>query len=179
MIKLKDILTELRGGKTLSVFDADDTLVESDHWIFITHADGSKSKLDPAEFAVYDEKPGDVFDFSDFSAKLRNPKAIKKNVALLKKQLDKARKTTARRVVILTARAVGLPIRHFFKTLGMNVEVVAVGSSDPQKKADWIANRIERGYTTVYFMDDSQKNVNAVANLKKKYPDVKIKAVKV
>ena len=50
MIKLKDILTELRGGKTLWVFDADDTLVESDHWIFITHADGSKSKLDPAEF---------------------------------------------------------------------------------------------------------------------------------
>lgn len=179
MIKLQDILSELRGGKTISIFDADDTLVESDHWIFITHKDGSKSKLDPAEFAVYDEKPGDVFDFSDFSAKLRNPKAIKKNVALLKKQLEKARKTTARRVVILTARAIGLPIRHFFKTLGMNVEVVAVGSSDPQKKAEWIEGRIKRGYTTVYFMDDSAKNVRAVAGLQKKYPKVKIKSVKV
>ena len=179
MIKLKDILNELRGGKTLSVFDFDDTLVTADHWIYVKHANGKESKLDPAEFAVYTEKPGDVFDFRDFDKKLRDPKLIKKNVALLKKQLEKASRTSARKVTILTARKIGFPIKHFFKTLGIDVYVVAVGSSDPQKKADWIADKIESGYSTVYFMDDSQKNVNAVANLQKHYPDANIRAVKV
>ena len=41
MIKLKDILFE---RKVLSVFDFDDTLAKADAWIYITHADGSKSK---------------------------------------------------------------------------------------------------------------------------------------
>jgi len=174
-IKLKDILNELRGGKTLSIFDADDTLVKSDAWIYVTHKDGKTSKLDPAEFAVYDEKPGDEFDFKEFSAKLQNPRIIKRNVEILKKQLTKARKTSARRVTILTARSIGLPIKHFFKTLGMDVYVVPVGSSDPKKKSDWIAKQIEKGYSTIYFSDDSLKNIKAVDGLKKEYPDATIK----
>lgn len=179
MIKLRNILNELRGGKTLSVFDFDDTLVQADHWIYVKHANGKESILDPAEFAVYVPKPGDQFDFRDFDKKLRDPKLIKKNVNILKKQLEKASRTSARKVTILTARAVGYPIKHFFKTIGLDVYVVPVGSSDPKDKARWIANKIESGYTTVYFMDDSQKNVNAVAKLQKHYPHAKIKAVKV
>jgi len=177
MIKLRNIVNELKGGKTLSVFDFDDTLVKSDHWIYVKHSNGQTSKLDPAEFAVYSPKPSDEFDFRDFDKMLRDPKIIKKNVALLKKQLRKAASTPARKVTILTARKIGYPIKHFFKTLGLDVYVVAVGSSDPQKKADWIANKIENGYGTVYFLDDSPKNVKAVANLQKKYPNSKIKAI--
>ena len=179
MIKLLDILNELRSGKTLSVFDFDDTLAKSDHWIYVKHASGKTTKLDPAEYAVYEPRPGDQFDFSDFDRMLRDPKAIKNNVNLLKKQLHKASKTPARKVTILTARKIGYPIKHFFKTLGLDVYVVAVGSSDPKVKAQWIADKIEDGYTTVYFMDDSQKNVKAVADLHKQYPNASIKAVKV
>lgn len=173
MIKLKDILLE---RKVLSVFDFDDTLVEADHWIYVKHKDGSKSTLDPAEFAVYTPKPGDEFDFSDFNKKLRNPQLIKKNVHILKTQLEKASKTPARKVTILTARSLGFPIKHFFKTIGIDVYVIAVGSSDPQKKAEWIEKQINNGYDTIYFMDDSVKNVKAIQGLQQKYPDVKIDA---
>ena len=129
MIKLKNILSE---GKTLSIFDFDDTLATADAWIYVKHKSGKESKLDPAEFAVYDEKPGDEFDFRDFDSMLKNPKIIKKNFKLLVKQIDKARKTTGRKVTILTARALGYPVKHFFKTMGLDVYVVPVASADPK-----------------------------------------------
>ena len=102
---------------------------------------------------------------------LRNPRIIKKNVDILKKQLSKV----GRKVTILTARAVGFPVKHFFKTLGIDVYVVAVGSADPKAKADWIEDHIKKGYNPIYFIDDSPKNIKAVDGLKKKYPRVKIK----
>jgi hypothetical protein len=166
----EDVIKE---GKTLSIFDFDDTLATADAWIYITHADGEKSKLDPAEFAVYKEKEGDEFDFKDFDSMLKNPKLIKNNFKLLVKQIEKARKTAGRKVTILTARRLGFPVKHFFKTMGLDVYVVPVASSDPQKKVDWIETKIKGGYDTVYFMDDSKKNITAVNQLLKKYPHVK------
>jgi hypothetical protein len=52
--------------KKLRVFDFDDTLVKMDATIYITHADGTKSNLSPAQYAVYTEKPGDKFNFKEF-----------------------------------------------------------------------------------------------------------------
>ena len=174
MIKLKDILKE---GKTLSIFDFDDTLATADAWIYVKHKSGKESKLDPAEFAVYDEKPGDEFDFRDFDSMLKNPKIIKKNFKLLVKQIDKARKTTGRKVTILTARALGYPVKHFFKTMGLDVYVVPVASADPKVKAKWVEDKIKSGYDTIYFMDDSKKNIDTMKNMLKKYPHVKNKIV--
>ena len=168
MIKLKDILFE---RKVLSVFDFDDTLAKTDSWVYVKKPDGTEQQLNPAEFSVYNLKRDEEFDFRDFDRKLRNPKIIKKNVNLLKKQLSKG----GRKVTILTARRLGAPINQFFKTLGINPYVVALGSADPQKKADWIEDNIQKGYDTIYFMDDSKKNVKAVGDLKKKYPNVTIK----
>jgi hypothetical protein len=54
-----------------------------------------------------------------------------------------------------------------------------LGSSDPQDKAGWIADRIENGATDVLFFDDSGKNVEAIENLSQLYPDTKIRARKV
>lgn len=159
MIKLKNILKE---EKTLSIFDFDDTLATTNSWIYVKHADGKESKLDPAEYAVYNEKPGDRIDFRDFNSMLKDPKVIKNNFKLLVKQLDKAGKTTGRKVTILTARKLGFPIKHFFNTLGLDVYVVPVGGSNPQLKVDWIENKIKAGYDTIYFMDDSKKNIDAV-----------------
>tara|TARA_R110000796_G_scaffold123761_2_gene238155 strand:- start:11265 stop:11786 length:522 start_codon:yes stop_codon:yes gene_type:complete len=167
MIKLKDILLERR---SLSVFDFDDTLAKTDSWIYVKTPDGMEKQLDPGEFAVYNPKKGEEFDFRDFDRPLRNPKLIKKNVDLLKKQLKKG----GRKVTILTARRLGAPISHFFRTIGINPYVVALGSADPKKKADWIETHIKKGYSPIYFMDDSRKNIKAVDALKKKYPDVKI-----
>jgi len=166
MIKLKDLLNEAR---SLSVFDFDDTLAKTDSWVYVKSPRG-EFKLDPGEFAVYKLKKDEEYDFRDFDRMLRNPRIIKKNVDLLKKQLKKH----GRRVTILTARALGYPIKHFFKTIGLEVYVVAVGSADPKVKADWIEDHIKKGYNPVYFMDDSKKNIDAVNKLKKKYPKVKI-----
>ena len=175
-----DLLLEDK-GKILSVFDFDDTLAKTDSWIYVKMPNGKEKKLDPAEFAVYRPKKDEEFDFRDFDRQLRNPRIIKKNVDLLKRQLEKAKRTSrgARKVTILTARALGAPVNHFFKTIGLDVYTVALGSADPQHKADWIEKQIKKGYETVYFMDDSVKNVSAVLRLKTKYPDVTIIAQKV
>jgi len=166
-IKLKDLLLE-RG--MLSIFDFDDTLVTSDSWVYVKRPDGTEMQLDAAEFAVYTPKKGETFDFRDFDRKLRNPKLIKRNVDLLRKQLSKG----GRKVTILTARRLGAPINHFFKTIGIRPYIIPLGDADPQKKADYIEAEIKKGYSPIYFMDDSKKNIDAVNKLKKKYPEVKL-----
>ena len=166
MIKLTNILNE---GKTTYIFDFDDTIAKSDSWIYIIKNGKEIKKLDAAEFAVYTPKQGEEYDFRDFDRKIRNPRLIKKNADLLKKQLSKNR-----RVTILTARRLGAPINHFFKSIGIQPYIVPLGSADPQKKAEYIETQIKKGYTTIYFMDDSHKNVRAVKNLQRKYPKVMI-----
>lgn len=168
MIKLKDIINE---GKTAYIFDFDDTIAMSDSWVYITKDGKDIKKLDAAEFAVHDGlATGEEYDFRDFDRKIRNPRLIKRNADILKKQLKKG----GRKVTILTARRLGAPINHFFKSIGIQPYVVALGSADPQKKAAYVEKEIKKGYTTIYFMDDSHKNVRAVKGLQRKYPQVMI-----
>jgi hypothetical protein len=170
----KKTLTESPKGRILRVFDFDDVLAKTDSYIYVKHSDGTTSKLDPAEYAVYTPKSGDTFDYKDFNSMLNNPRAIQRNIDLLKRMLDNPQK----KVTILTARSKAFPIRYWFKkNLGLDVYVVALGNADPQKKADWIESHIKKGYTSVAFMDDSKKNIDAVDALKKKYPDIEIKTV--
>jgi len=77
-------------------------------------------------------------------------------------------------VTILTARRLGAPINHFFKTIGIQPYVVPLGDANPQKKAEYIETEILKGYDPIYFMDDSPKNIKAVNKLRKKYPDTTI-----
>ena len=175
MIKLNDILNEEQYGKRLVVFDFDDTLATSEAFIYVTKSDGTKLKLDPAEYATYVEEPGDKFDFKDFNSMLKNPQAIDRNMNMLKKALSNAQN----KVTILTARAQGYPMKHYFKTQhNIDPYIVPVGDSNPQKKAQWIENEIKKGYNKIFFIDDSQKNVDAVAALNDKYPDIVLKTVK-
>ena len=71
MIKLLDLILE----KKLRVFDFDDTLVKSNSKVYVTN-NGKKTTLSPGEFAIYDKKAGDEYDFSDFD-KVIEPKKIK------------------------------------------------------------------------------------------------------
>jgi FMN phosphatase YigB (HAD superfamily) len=153
----------------LRVFDFDDTILKTDSYIYIKHANGKKSKLTPGQYAKYVIKPGDDLDFSDFHA-IRNPQPIKKYFELLKK-LASHNET----VYILTARASYAPIKQFINDAGMrNVYVVALGDSNPQKKADWIEQQIKQNkISDLFFIDDSANNVAAVRNMLKRYPNVK------
>jgi phosphoglycolate phosphatase-like HAD superfamily hydrolase len=158
-------------GKKLRVFDFDDTLVQTKSNIYITHKDGKKSKLTPGEYAVYEPKSGDKFDFSDFE-KVKQPQEIKGVTDLLRKL---AKAEGERKIVILTARGAYRPVKDYLQDIGLrDIYVVALNSADPQDKADWIEQKIKEGYNDVFFIDDSHKNVQAVQKLEKKYPDIKL-----
>lgn len=163
---------ELPSGKKLRVFDFDDTLVKTNSFIYVKHGNGKKSKLTPGEYAVYEPKSDDQFDFSDFE-KVQEPQEIKGITKLLK---TVAKSEGERKIVILTARSAYKPVKEYLKDIGLDgIYVVALGDSDPQKKADWIEDKIKKGYNDVFFIDDSHKNVAAVGKLKQKYPNIKMK----
>jgi hypothetical protein len=158
--------------KKLRVFDFDDTLVKTTSFIYVKHKDGKESKLTPGEYAVYKEKPGDVFDYKDFQ-QVSNPVLIKGYVELLKRMVNSG---GSREVFILTARSAQRPVEKFIKDLGIrSVKVVALGDANPEKKADWIEDKVKEGYDDVYFVDDSPKNVEAVRKRLRNYPNIKQK----
>jgi hypothetical protein len=158
-------------SEKLRVFDFDDTLVQTNSHIYIKHKDGKESKLTPGEYAIYEPKDGDKFDFSDFE-KVKQPQEIKGVTRLLKNIV----RVGGSEIVILTARAAYKPIKKYLSDIGLdNIYVVALADADPKKKADWIEDKIKKGVKDVFFIDDSHKNVAAVKALSKKYPKVSLK----
>jgi len=159
------------GEKKLRIFDFDDTLVKTKSNIYIKDKDGKESKLTPGEYAIYEPKNGDKFDFSDFE-KVKQPQEIKGVTRLLKNIV----RVGGSEIVILTARSAYKPIKDYLSDIGLDkLFVVALADSDPQKKADWIENKIKDGVKDVFFIDDSHKNVAAVEALSKKYPNISLK----
>jgi hypothetical protein len=148
-------------GKTLHVYDFDDTLVKTQSSVVVQRPDGSTYELDSHAFATHKLKPGEKYDFSNFDKIIKKSLPIMRNIQQIKKSLaNPTIKTT-----ILTARRVAFPImKHLRDSYGINTYVVGTGSSDPEKKADWIEKQINRGYTNIKFMDDSLANLDAVQN---------------
>ena len=164
-------MTSKRNTKKLSIFDFDDTLVSTDANVYVTHKNGKTTTFTPAEYAVYSPQEGDEFNFDEFEGPLKDPEIIKRNFNLLLQVLGKSSKN--RRTAILTARGNHVPINNFFKKYGLdNIEIVALGSSNPQDKADWIENQVKKGWNDIRFMDDSAKNIIATKKMSKKYPEV-------
>jgi hypothetical protein len=159
-----------RPKKRLTVFDFDDTLVRTKSMVYVHHASGDSSALTPGEFAIYEEKPGDKFDFEDFS-RLVDPEEIKWTVRILRNLAAKGSE-----VVILTARSSQAPAQQFLREAQLPpYEVVALGSSNPLRKSDYIASRIESDRPDIVeFFDDSPKNIAAVESLIPRYPETKI-----
>jgi hypothetical protein len=147
-------------GKKMSVFDFDDTLVSSESTIEVKHSNGELTALDSAAFAYYQEKGGDNINFTDFNH-VTKPRIVKKNMDALKEAVKAGDK-----VVILTARPKGSAsaVKKFLGSLGVNgVDVVALESGNPIKKAEWIQKNC--GDSDVEFTDDSSKNTGAVDTL--------------
>ena len=157
----RNLFTE---SKNLRIFDFDDTLVKTNSYIYVTHQNGMKSKLTPGQYAVYTEKPGDVYDFKDFE-QVKEPQEIQKITKILRGIVSKSKEV----VYILTARASYQPIKKYLSDIGINsqkIYVVALASNNPKDKADWIENMIDNeGYDDIYFVDDSEKNVSAAKQM--------------
>ena len=157
----RNLFTE---SKNLRIFDFDDTIVKTNSYIYVTHNNGMKSKLTPGQYAVYTEKPGDVYDFKDFE-QVKEPQEIQKITKILRGIVQKSKEV----VYILTARAAYQPIKKYLNDIGINskkIYVVALASNNPKDKADWIENMIDKeGYDDIYFVDDSEKNVSAAKQM--------------
>jgi len=169
----KNAKETLDEGK-LRVFDFDDTLVQTTSKIhIIKKITGKKITMTPAQYAVYQPDEGDVFDFSEFEGPIKSATELKKYTSIMKRMLNAS--MDDRKVVVLTARSDGKAVSDYLKTIGINVPVIAVGSSDPYKKSSWIEKQILQGYDDIYFLDDSPKNIAAVDQLKTKHPTAKIR----
>jgi hypothetical protein len=167
-------LPTLREGK-LRVFDFDDTLVQTDAMIYVIKKNtGRKLALTPGQYATYTQDEDDMIDFSEFDSEIKSGKELKQYTAILRRVLNQP--GTDRKAVVLTARGNGEVVKDFLAKIGIpNIEVIAVGSSDPQKKAQWIESQINQGFDDIYFLDDSPKNIQAVDALKSKYPNIKLR----
>jgi len=163
--------------KTLYVTDFDDTLAKTDANVYVTSGDGKKKTMSPEEYAVYEPKPDDKFDFSEFE-QLKNPRAVTRFTTLLKRVIGEKR---ADKIAVLTARGHTKPVAKFLQAMGITsgVSIAALGDSNPQRKANYIEKHINDGYGRVLFVDDSPKNIQAVDKLKEKYPSVKLLTHKV
>lgn len=146
---------------TLYIFDFDDTLVDSDSEIRVTHFDKTSTTMSSDEYAKYSEQEGDVYDFSDFDAYPRNAEIIKPVFAELKSAIKSA---GTGNVVILTARSNPSPVRLFLKNNKIpDISVIAVGSSDPKSKARYILQRIKLdNHDEVIVFEDNARNIRTI-----------------
>jgi hypothetical protein len=163
--------------KTIYLWDLDDTLILSASKVLVNNAITKKtSTLTPAEYAVYEPKSGDRFDYSEFS-NLKDPQIIKANFELFAKILKKTSPTS--KTAILTARGpeIKADIEQLLKKYNLpNIAIHAVGDSNPQAKVNIIQKYIDKGYARVRFWDDSRSNVLAVNAMKANNPGVDIEA---
>jgi FMN phosphatase YigB (HAD superfamily) len=157
--------------KTLYVTDFDDTLAQTDAIVYLVRG-GKKTALTPAEYATFEEEPGDTFDFSEFE-QLKNAKPIERFARLVKKAYQNPK---IDKVAVLTARSHTKPISTFLQSIGIpgGVSIAALGDANPQRKANYIEKHIKAGYTRIAFVDDSIKNIDAVKQLGQQYPEAKI-----
>ena len=142
----------------LSIFDFDDTLVESDARVHVTHSDGTTSSLSSEKYAKYKAAPGDTFDFSEFEGYPPNGRLIAPTFRRLRLALQHGND-----VVVLTARGNPEPVQEYLRDSGVGVEVVAVGSSDPMAKAAYVLGRVKSGgYEVVNVYEDNARNIRAI-----------------
>jgi hypothetical protein len=165
--------------KTLYAFDMDDTLLVSNSKVLVKNiGTGIVATMTPAEYAVYEEKPGDKFDFSEFD-RLNEPEIIKTNFDLFSSILKKTSRSSSAKTIILTARTpkIKKDVEEFIKTQGLPpLTIHAVESSNPQAKVNIIQDYVDAGYDRVRFYDDSRKNVAAVNAMKTDNSGVDIQA---
>jgi hypothetical protein len=170
--------------KKLRVFDMDDTLVHTIGRVKLTLPDGKFRILSPAEYAVYEPKDGEYYGddaYAEFQS-LINPKMIKYTTNIFKRIYNAGVSGEDRKLAILTARgpAVTPSIKQWLQD-AVNVdpeqiEIITLGDSDPNKKKEWIEGQILNGYNDIEFVDDSQKNVDAVMQLKNEYPHIRLRS---
>ena len=151
--------------KKIRVFDFDDTLAQSNSLVFYTMADGTQGELTAEEFAEQGAQlveQGAVMDFSDFDIVRDGKRGPLFNVA---KKIKDARGNED--LFVLTARSplAQDAIYEFLKSEGLEFKkenIIGLGNSTGEAKANWIIGKAAEGYNDFYFADDAFQNVKAV-----------------
>ena len=161
----KSLISFSKPAKGISVFDFDDTVGLTKSNVLYTMPDGTKGKLNGAEFAKEGSRlleEGAQFDFSEFSKVVDG-----KPGPMVEKMKKLLGKFGPKDMFILTARPANSagPIHQFLSSIGIDIpleNITGLGNSTAQAKADWITAKAADGYNDFYFADDHLPNVNAV-----------------
>jgi hypothetical protein len=162
--ELEKKLNEQSVGRKLWIFDFDDTLVTSESQVIVKDAEGNViEKIDTADYPTHTLEPGQEYDYSEFS-KVIDPERIEGVFKTFVEQINDSNSE----VYILTARQPASTEAIFNYLLEKeNVKfdkenIIAVGSSDPQAKVEYIIQWIlEHKPSEVHYFDDANKNLFA------------------
>lgn len=176
-------------GKSLTVFDVDETLFKTSAMIKVIKDGKVIQKLNNQQYNDYKLGPGEEFDYGEFKdAKLFDDTSIPIwSMIRMAKRVIRAAVTAASKVIIMTARSdfddKNMFIRTF-KRFGINIRDVYVeragnlGSGPPaENKRVLLKKYLDTGkYNRIRFFDDSVSNIRMFKLLKNEYPNVEFNA---
>jgi predicted DNA-binding protein len=150
--------------KKIRIFDFDDTLATSKN-IVVAERGGERIELNAEEFAEKGMElidKGYAMDFSDFNKVTDGGRGPLFKVA---EKIKEARGNED--LFVLTARAPESQraIYEFLKAEGLEFKegnIIGLGNSTGEAKANWIIEKAAEGYNDFYFADDAMQNVKAV-----------------
>jgi hypothetical protein len=171
--------------KKLVVFDIDDTLVYTQTKVHVIKDNQVVNSLNSHDFTHYKLKPGESFDFGDFSNAKEFFDNSKPNIPMmnqLKRDIN-----TGNKVVMVTARSDFDDKELFldtFRKFGVDIDKVHVyragnskqGSTEERKKQ--IINSLlnKDDYTKAIMYDDAKPNLHTFIELKKDHPKTRFYA---
>jgi len=172
--------------KKIRVFDFDDTLATSNNKVFATRGN-ERVEMNAEKFATDAAQmieDGWTMDFSDFDNVTEGGRGPLFKVA---QTIKEARGNED--LFVLTARGPNaeIAIYDFLKAEGLEFKrenIVGLGKSPGEAKANWIIDKAAEGYNDFYFADDAYQNVKAVQDvlsvidIKSKVQQAKVKQSK-
>lgn len=160
-------ITELADArKPLWIFDFDDTLAVDTARVRVVDKKSGKTitTLSTDEFKSYSLKGNEKFDMGTEAVK---GSPIPATLKIMRSVLGRGGKA-----VVLTGRNYGDTAKKYLESMGIDVEVVAVGSKSggshegvARAKADWIQDQIDQGYNDIEFHDDNKLNLEYAKRL--------------
>lgn len=159
--------------KILYVFDFDDTLAVTHSKVGFKNEQGQVVEwIDSGEWARRSgQYPKERFDHSQFK-QVVNPEEITAITQILKNVYAKRGPAGA---AICTARGGAGPAISKYLAEQLGVLGIHVQCMDGGNKGTWIASQIEQyGYTRICFFDDAQPNIDAVKQIRARYPFIEI-----
>lgn len=138
------------------VVDFDDTLVRTACRVTVQRRN-VRWKIDSQQFVQFRAQPGDQLDFSDFEL-LRDPKPMWQTISFVRQLLADGWDG-----YVCTAREDRRPVERFLQQMQLPLGLVP-GCNRPELKAA-VVNELLQDAESVLFLDDSQKNCEAVRKL--------------